>query len=381
MSDPKRVITARKTSMPLTAWDSLPHKHASPIEVTRQQQSTFYGNNAPTENVLDTRVAFRGQGRVAQALRWVSSAALSQSAPGSQPDKKLTEIQSTMIGGRLLMGSNAKDDSYVLGGLQSVLQGAPQRRIKPQARRPKPDVQEQHRVEVQRHRHSQQLSEFVNNDAFFGDFLHNAIAEHENIIGDSSWMQTAGMLVNLRKSLKDVQQHGGASTMAGMAPNVGDDSMQHAEQRIIDHVQGNREQFLRASRKARFGDETRAKSVDMVLAGTKPPCEQCHETEQQRAALINSVAGAKPAGINLVRYETMRGALFPIAKTTPSRQGPVTDGVAQSLAKPTLGTGVSLTHAVGDSQKSAITRRDSGIFEIPSLTSPPSGQNFKIGRE
>lgn len=351
-----RKKTAVRSSGALARWGSLPAPQPRSFAISPARQNLFEAN-ADTENIGDSRDVFKGQGRVAQVLRWVSSAALSQSRGGPNDARNLVEVQSSVIGGKLVMGSNAKDDDYVIGDLRTVLNGAPTKAINAGAQ---PDTNEAHRVKSQRHRHAAQLREFVNNNDFFEAFRDKALFENEGSADHG--IQTVKMLETLRASLADVQAQGAASNLAEMAPGGPNSKVKHAEQRIIDHVQANRDTFLADSRQARYGAPDRDKTIHMVVAGTKPPCELCHQTEARRTDLINSVANAQPSGFDLVRYESMRGSLFPAGnsrKARPSDHHLISATVrAGVLDDDTVGTGVTLTHGATPNQIARV-RRDS----------------------
>ncbi|WP_281558302.1 hypothetical protein [Thalassomonas sp. RHCl1] len=288
--------------------------------------STF--NEDPTlqqGHMLGKHTDFSGEARVAQVLRWTSTSALIANdifKSSSETDKSrkrkanTPEAQSTVIGGRLIIGTNAEDDSHIPAQLQKLLsdkslvkstvedlegqsEGYVSQALFAESDEERDKLLEQSRVGYQQARHLSQLHQFVSDDSVFSNFAGQArqeIADHyEQQNADStgsaeSYMyglknrqkSTSSMFRNLRSSLK------GGGTI-DMATNT---KGKHAEQRIVEDVLKHHDVEVERTKAARgftvFSDTPPPDHLNMVVAGTKPPCAMCEVTEQARQQVAQS---------------------------------------------------------------------------------------------
>lgn len=256
---------------------------------------------------------FSGEARVGQVLRWVSTSALRASFTQSTKSKKYTpEIQASVAGGRLLLGTNARDDSDVPKDLFRAVAGTAKKvRL---TQNPKSlDPAEAQRIERMDERHLGLLQNFVHDDdsftAFHQQTMNEMQAEMETGGGDadqvnahqSRMAQVSSMLGTIRDALRTDPSHPRSPGLIQIAGYT--DHKQHAEQRIVEHVQTHHDDIFAATVAKRSEKLEHFPELDgpgsaalseliLPLAGTKPPCLDCHKTEVAR----NKVAQAVPAG-------------------------------------------------------------------------------------
>ncbi|WP_157729814.1 hypothetical protein [Bacterioplanes sanyensis] len=270
-------------------------------------------------HLLDQQTEFSGRARVAQVLRWTSTAALiandlfsekSTTTKQRAQQARTPEAQSTVIGGRLMIGTNAEDDSHIPGHLQALLsdankvksvvqnfedqnEGLTHQLLFAGSDTERTKIREQMRINSQQSRHLSQLHQFVADDGVFNAFSHTTRQEIEDryvqenadtnmsasnyMNGLKSRQQShSAMLRNLRSSLRDQGSISMASNTQG----------KHAEQRIIEDVIGKHDQEVERTKMARgftvFSTLPEPSHLDMVVAGTKPPCAMCEVTERAR---------------------------------------------------------------------------------------------------
>jgi hypothetical protein len=226
-------------------------------------------------DLSDNQTGFSGEGRIAQVTRWASSVAVSAARENSI---RTPEVQSAFVGNRFLMGTNAAD------GNDAPLPGHMMQHL---GREPQPITQDM----SQEDRHLARLQKFVNAEPQNNPVIKRATGENNmkfidpatgkfidpklnrdqfNAIKKESG-QIRSTMTNMQTALQD-----GRIDMAAGAPN------RHAEQRIFEHLQNNKEAELRASKISLGLPEDENARIPVIVAGTKPPCDMCETSELAR---------------------------------------------------------------------------------------------------
>ncbi|MCC7006399.1 MAG: hypothetical protein IT497_07125 [Ottowia sp.] len=270
----------------------------------------------------DAKTTFVGLAKVAQVLRWVSSATLvanrdqgeylggntgngyGSPQAGVQKNPRYTpEIQATILGGRLLLGSNARDDKHMPAALHALLNDSATyleavRSMQNKMQRTRSD--EEVGLLNQQLRHLNSLRDFLHEGKKFRTpFIKLAVQEcskkEEKLLASS-------MLQDMADALGDV----GKLEMAGKPQVNGKPvrGMVHAEQRIIEYVQVHQELEFTKTRGAakRWGTSLPGGALPFIVAGTKPPCYSCNITEQTRNRMVIS-SGIDSTRLIMYRYE------------------------------------------------------------------------------
>ncbi|WDD95476.1 hypothetical protein Bsp3421_005652 [Burkholderia sp. FERM BP-3421] len=186
-----------------------------------------------------------------------------------------------------------------------------------------PKLQENARISQQEERHLNKLLAFVNEPDKFKAHLDRAEAEiNASTSSGASTDPSHGLnlsavqrnrVKHLLTQLRDALRSSEADGKIMMAPGRATDStriMQHAEQRIIEHVQRN-QPALETEARRQFHEleepdatappltpEQRkmasTKPIDLYVAGTKPPCDVCETTEVNRDTVATEAVAANP---------------------------------------------------------------------------------------
>lgn len=273
-TDPVRVHRQMPDTLDRPAPSSKPLEHT----VGPKGAKTTYHiheRNLPDSRLQQSLVGkhtnFAGEARVAQVLRWVSTAAL-QTQKVDSP-----EVQASVVGDRVMLGSNARDDSAVPAALSQMATSkktmdARIGLLTTALADPKNKGAEKQRVLQQDVRHLRQLHAFTTNDKFYESFVNQSISELHQQMGreadygpgnlktaegaqkvasvfkryEDTAIQMKSMFGTIRESLKAGAAPSGPRIQ--MATSV---KGQHAEQRIIETVQSNLDAEVEATRKAR----------------------------------------------------------------------------------------------------------------------------------
>lgn len=266
---------------------TVPHNHTHSIG---KKETDLRNKSGLPADLLNKSTDFSGEARVAQVLRWVSTAALQANAgeaPKTGPKNKQTtnpkwtpEVQASVVGQRLLLGTNATDDSSIPNALKNVLtdkktfDGRISALKIDQGKYTGVDSKskEQLRIAKQEERHLTQLRAFVTDDSHYQSFVDHSVKElhdQRNSLPDfnphdlnnadnalkvakifkhyeDSEAQMRSMFGTIRESLKTGQALSGPRVE--MAPGL---PGQHAEQRIVEQVQGNHDTEAMETRKTR----------------------------------------------------------------------------------------------------------------------------------
>lgn len=311
------------------------HPSDKALQVTAKRYTTH------DKTVEDSREQFAGYGRIAQVLRWVSSAALKHSPKG---DNFFTEVQAGFAGKRLILGSNANIDSThdKTTPIQSALRTALTSRLVDATSVP---TNEDERIALQKNRHINQLQSFVHDDKFFNAFVDKAAGEAAGETKSKREQATRRQLIGIRKSLQYVatgEDKGFKAFDAGYDGATKNSPSYHAEQRVLDHAIEHHDELMDEVAAAKGIDKARIHKMRMTVAGTKPPCHRCRTTEEQRGAL----KAEDKSKLKVYRFETDSGGFFPAQKFGAifSSQHTVEARTTAELAKDLDGTGSSIKH-------------------------------------
>jgi len=326
------------------------------IEVSNREGTTYKPKNLNENpnnqlaNMLGRQTDFSGEARVAQVLRWTSTSALIandifKDAPATNRNRakaaNTPEAQSTVIGGRLIIGTNADNDSHIPAQLQQLLankskvnstvevlqgesDGYAMQALFAENDKGRDKFLESSRISDQQARHLSQLHQFVSEDNVFrqvsGQMRQEIFEKYEIQNADTTGsannyltglkqqqQSSSSMLRSLRSSLKS----GGSFDMA---TNV---DGRHAEQRIVEDVLANHDKEVEHTKIARgftiFSTTPVPDELNMIVAGTKPPCAMCEVTEQSRQQVVESNPSEKsPLVMRRFKDEHYQtGNLFP----------------------------------------------------------------------
>lgn len=313
------------------------------------------------------QTSFKGEAVVAQTLRWVSTAALHADKMGG---KKGTtpEIQSALVEGRLMLGTNSLKDGHIPGELLKTIKQTPPD-IAPEATDARNFTHDINATRAQTHRHIQALSDFVNpHHPLFGDMVAETthyyaghVARHQKILADDPTnahslhriksysdreKRTVSSLARIRGAL---QRDDGIT----MAPALGKTakSSGHAEQRIIESINARADEVHEHSNKIRVQDDLLPRPrTNIIIAGTKPPCETCWETEKARHTVAQQdlVASKIISPIRIVRFENpvyKAGNLFGPPPFTVSLDPRVGHETQRSMNANVVANGLHPTYA------------------------------------
>lgn len=286
-----------------------------------------------TEHLNDITTDFSAEARTGQVLRWVNTAALLANSDekrsigrnrNRQPNPKFTpEAQAAVVGGRILMGTNADNDSDIPAKLRTLVSN--DNVYKAQLKKitdkdagltkvaATQSDKEKLRVNQQDARHLTQLRQFVSDDSFRNKFVGNALQEIRDERNDDPLFkkdgkqpisledaqgiaqrfsvfedkinQTRSIFSTIQQSLDTSNTNVGRKVE--MATNV---SGQHAEQRVIETVQKNQQVEETATRAARhkelpqpplpFSDEVSPEiSASLPQQSSQSP-RSAHETNR-----------------------------------------------------------------------------------------------------
>lgn len=342
---------------------------------------------------MQNETAFVGLGKVAQVLRWVSSVALitvKNESPkyedtpeldrngklliyatgepryqlflkngyitfdntgllcktttsffmGSRKNEKYTpEIQATVLGGRLILGSNADNDQDIPRQIYALLSPNNHQNyhnaVKDMTyaihnarhpyRAPNP---ENIRVLEQKLRHLNNLHDFVHQPGNFDQMIRTAISECNEDTQEAKL--TENMLRQIYFALKNdgyIQMAEKPKTANGQ-PTEG---MVHAEQRVIEYVQRHQaEEYKKAM--SLIGDEKNLLSpLPLIIAGTKPPCVYCDTTERARHEAATSTNNTSSM-FTIVRFEDQaNNAAYGVGKLFPGKMASPHPIIAKSI--------------------------------------------------
>ncbi|MCC7006006.1 MAG: hypothetical protein IT497_05110 [Ottowia sp.] len=262
-----------------------------------------------------TEVHYRGSEKVSQVLRWISSTVVatnklyvdgllaskgqSKKRMKTDPDnqKKTPEIQSAVVGEKVLIGSNSTDDGEMANNLRQFLQDATANGVLSQGTSTTL-TGEKLRQKEQQQRHAKQLFDFVNNDQFAAKFISTAKSELGKNLIQAQLVER--LLTNIRVAL----QTGNELEMAPSDPNK---PLIHAEQRIIEYIQNAQDQLYKKYLNS-YPPEFHQQDVPLLvfLGGTKPPCAYCDTVERARHAQARQSAGGATGSSSRILFRIWR---------------------------------------------------------------------------
>ena len=255
--------------------------HATHKITKKDTQQRNRSESDLTTHLNNIKTDFSGEARVGQVLRWVNTSALLAN-DGASGKQRTPESQAAVVGGRILMGTNAEDDSAIPDKLRNLVSDnntytAALQKVDNKALRLKTTTEsekEKYRVNRQESRHLTQLRQFVSDSSYRKNFIDTAMSElrserddHdlfkldpkepislENATGiakrytafDDKMRQTRSMLTTIAESLDTGNTNSGRKVE--MAPVL---KGQHAEQRVIEHIQKNQVAEEAETRKVR----------------------------------------------------------------------------------------------------------------------------------
>ena len=327
---------------------------------------------------MQAQEEFHGYGRMAQALRWVSSAALANDT--NKGGKKFSEVQAGFVGKSLILGSNANqhpDDEAnpIASALKGALGGTePEYKSGPRD-------EEEARGREQKQRHINQLRQFVGNDEFFNAFVDSAVNEAQTNRKNAVRRQLSGLRQSLFNLATDGDTGGFKVFDAGPRGNSKGDPSYHAEQRVLDYAIEHHDDLLNEVSQVKSIAKDNIRKMRLTVAGTKAPCHRCRTTEDNRGAQSLD----DKSRLKAYRFETDSGAMFGAAKkgATFSRHPGVEQRTTSALSadiqgtnkskfdEPILPLGSDSKHD-GDLFSYAMARRDS-VSEIHG--------KFSVGRK
>ncbi len=271
------------------------HNNESALDSITSDKYTVHGTN-----IDQTREQFRGYGRVAQVLRWVSSGALEHSPGGNQ---KFTEVQAGFVGRSLIVGSNANKPNDSSASISAAIKTA--LTTDPGYNASASVTDESSRIGQQKRRHIAQLQEFVGNEDFFNAFVQQSVSEaHPN-----RRKAVARQLSGIRQSLMDLQsdkKDGYKVIDTNYQGSVNKSPNYHAEQRVLDYAIEHHDALMDEVAMSKSIDKSRIHKMRMVVSGTKPPCHRCRTTEDQRG-MTNTSEQSK---LKTYRFELESGPMF-----------------------------------------------------------------------
>ncbi len=343
---------------------------------------------------VDNETAFIGLGKVAQVLRWVSSVALitvqneppkKENIPQLDTDGKLItyktgepkyqlflkngratfdntgtpikkfnqivygkpqknekytpEIQAAVLGGRLILGSNADNDQdiphkiYALlspnnhQNYQNAIQGMTNV-IDREKRFSRTLNDENIRALEQKLRHLNKLHDFVNQPGNFDQMVRTAISECSEDIQEAQL--TENMLHQIYSALK---KDGHIQMAAKPTDKNGKpaEGMVHAEQRVIEYVQRHQVEEYKKAIALVDHEKNPSSPLPLIIAGTKPPCVYCDTTERARHEAATSTNNASSM-FTIVRFEDQaNNAGYGVGKLFPGKMANPHPIIAKSI--------------------------------------------------
>ena len=367
---------------------SSPNTPANTAAITNSPAISPTSAITPTQN----ETVFVGLGKVAQVLRWVSSAALitvqnespknpelsksgtpiafktgepkyqlfikscrvtfertdtpmrdrvsNQFVYGKpQKNEKYTpEIQATVVGERLIFGSNADNDqdiprnTYALfnannhQSYQNAIKDITKAIQKEKSWRiPDP---ENIRVLEQKLRHLNKLHDFVNQPGNVEQFIDIATKECGEDGQDAK--ATENMLRQIYFALKN-DNHIQMAEKPKDQNNQPAEGMVHAEQRVIEYVQRHQAEEYKKAISFIDPKESDLKPLPLIIAGTKPPCVYCDTTERARHEAATSTKNTSPM-FTIVRFEDQaNNAEYGVGKLFPGKMANAHPIIAKSI--------------------------------------------------
>ena len=342
---------------------------------------------------VDNETAFIGLGKVAQVLRWVSSVALitvqnespkKENIPELGKNGKLItyktgepkyqlflkngratfdntgtpikefnqivygkpqknerytpEIQATIVGGRLILGSNADNDQDIPRGIYALLnlndhgpyskaiqdmRSAINRQKFYHAADP-----ENIRALEQKLRHLNKLHDFVNLAGNVDQMVQTAVSEC------GADMQEAQLTENMLRQICSALKDDGHIQMAAKPTDQNGkpaEGMVHAEQRVIEYVQRHQTEEYKKAISLMDSEKNALTPLPLIIAGTKPPCVYCDTTERARHEAATSTKNTSSM-FTIVRFEDQAdNAKYGVGKLFPGKMANPHPIIAKSI--------------------------------------------------
>lgn len=351
---------------------------------------------SPTSTMtpLQNETAFVGLGKVAQVLRWVSSVALItvQNEPPKNEDspelnksgkpmiyktgepryqlffknghvtfdntgiplresnqfvygkpqkneKYTPEIQAAVLGGRLILGSNADNDQDIPHKIYALLSPNNHQNyhnavkdmtnvIDREKRFSRTLNDENIRALEQKLRHLNKLHDFVNQPGNFDQMVRTAISECNEDI------QEAQLTENMLRQIYSALKKDGHIQMAAKPTDKNGkpaEGMVHAEQRVIEYVQRHQVEEYKKAIALVDHEKNPSSPLPLIIAGTKPPCVYCDTTERARHEAATSTNNASSM-FTIVRFEDQaNNAGYGVGKLFPGKMANPHPIIAKSI--------------------------------------------------
>lgn len=257
-----------------------------------------------------------------------------------QKNEKYTpEIQATVVGGRLILGSNADNDqdiprnTYALlstknyQSYHNAIKNITHTLNKEKNSRYTPDSESIRALE-QKLRHLNKLHDFVNRPGNADEFIR--VATNECGENGQDAKATENMLRQIYYALKN-DNHIQMAEKPKDQNNQPVQGMVHAEQRVIEYVQRHQAEEYKKAISLITPKESNLKPLPLIIAGTKPPCVYCDTTERARHEAATSTKNTSSM-FTIVRFEDQaNNAEYGVGKLFPGKMANAHPIIAKSI--------------------------------------------------
>lgn len=298
----------------------------NPLKIVDIANTQALNHILPIKKTTSHRIqtAYQGLGRVAQVLRWVSSACLAASDPSITP-----EIQTTIVNGCILIGSNTteENDQKIRSNFISAIQDITGFEETTQILNERIHSALPHHDSsaTQKLRHLEQLYDLLHEESAREEFIQTASQESaENNETEITSTLLDGIFQALEKACKEKD-----FSCIEIAPIIKDSHGKpiqgtlHAEQRVIEHVQRNQDKYSKADDPC----------VPLIIAGSKPPCYVCSLTEHKRHDLAEKTGPS--TRFMVVRFEdaieTIHGVSSAVGKLFPGKTAMADHSISKQI--------------------------------------------------
>lgn len=253
-------------------------------------------------------------------------------------EKYTPEIQATVVGGRLILGSNADNDQDIPRNIyalfnannhqsyQNAIKDITQAIHKEKSWRTSDP--ENIRVLEQKLRHLNKLHDFVNQPGHVDELIRIATNE----CGEDR--MDAKATENMLRQIYDALKNDNRIQMAEKPKDQNNqpaEGMVHAEQRVIEYVQRHQAEEYKKAISLMDPKESDLKPLPLIIAGTKPPCVYCDTTERARheAATLTKNTSSM---FTIVRFEDQANhAEYGVGKLFPGKMANAHPIIAKSI--------------------------------------------------